>query len=173
MEVTLYQGLLEFNWNLLFSALTVLVLYLILKKYFFEKVYYVLMERQVHIEEQLNHARETEQKAGVLLEEYSRTLAQAEEERRSILRKARQDADQRAEKIMEKARNEAVELTVRTHEKLAHEEEKMIHQLREEIAGLAVLAAEQILQHEMKKRDQVELVDRVIEEAKTGKWESH
>ena len=35
MEVKLYQGLLEINWNLLFSAITVLVLYLILKHFFF------------------------------------------------------------------------------------------------------------------------------------------
>lgn len=173
MEVRLYQGLLEFNWNLLFTALTVMVLYLILKKFFFEKVYYVLMERQVHIEEQLNHARQTEQKAEVLLEEYSRTLAHAEEEKRSILRQARQEADRRAEKILEKAQADAAELTARTHEKLAHEEEKLLHQLREEIAGLAVLAAGQILQHEIKETDHADLVDRVIEEAKTAKWENH
>ena len=37
MEVKLYQGLLEINWNLLFSAITVLVLYLILKHFFFSE----------------------------------------------------------------------------------------------------------------------------------------
>ncbi len=173
MEITLYQGLLEFNWNLLLSAVTVLVLYLILKKYFFEKVHYILMERQAHIEEQLTHAEETERNAGVLLEEYSRTLANAEEEKRSILQQARAEADQRAEKILEKARNEAVELTARTHEKLAHEEEKILHRLHEEIAELAVLAAGQILQREIKETDYAELTDRIIEEAKTAKWEKH
>lgn len=171
MEVRLYQDLLELNWNLLFSAVTVLVLYLILKKFFFEKVRYVLLARQAHMEEQLNHAEAAERKAGVLLEEYSRTLAHAEEEKRSILRQARMEADQRAAKIVEQAKQEAVELTARTHEKLAHEEEKMLHQLREEIAGLAVLAAGQILQRELEETGQAELVDRVIEEAKTAKWE--
>lgn len=172
MEITLYQGLLEFNWNLLLSAVTVLVLYLILKRYFFEKVHDVLMERQVHIEEQLTHAKEMERNAGALLEEYSWTLANAEEEKRSILRQARAEADQRAEKIIEKARDEAAELNSRTHEKLAHEEEKILHRLHEEIAELAVLAAGQILQREVKETDYTELVDRVIEEAKTAKWEN-
>lgn len=173
MEVTVYQGLLEFNWNLLFSAITVLVLYLILKKYFFEKVHYVMMARQAHIEEQLAHAEETERKASVLLGEYSRTLAHAEEEKRSILREARKEADLRAANIVETAQKEAAALTARTHEKLAHEEEKILHQLREDIAELAVLAAGQVLGRELAAADQADLVDQVIEEAKTAKWEIH
>ena len=33
------QPLLSFNWNLVFTAVTVIVLYLILKHFFFEKVH--------------------------------------------------------------------------------------------------------------------------------------
>ena len=174
MEVTVYQGLLEFNWNLLFNAITVLVLYAILKRFFFEKVHYVLMARQAHLEEQLTHARETEQKAEILLGEYSRTLAHAEEEKRNILREARREADRRSAEILEKARKEAEDLNQRTHEKLAHEEEKMIRRLRDDIAELAMLAAEQILERELKldEEEQSALVNRVIEEAKLAKWEN-
>ena len=70
------------------------------------------------------------------------------------------------------SRAKAAELNARTHEKLAHEEEKILHRLHEEIAELAVLAAGQILQREVKETDYTELVDRVIEEAKTAKWEN-
>lgn len=172
MNVTVYQGLLEFNWNLLFSAITVLVLYVILKRFFFEKVHYFMMARQAHIEEQLAHAEETERKASVLLEEYSRTLAHAEEEKRNILRDARKEASQRAAGIVENARKEAADLTVRTRQELEHEEEKTIRRLREEIGELAVLAAEQILQRELEHGGQEELVQQVIEEARE-RWETH
>ena len=174
MEVTVYQGLLEFNWNLLFNIITVLVLYAILKRFFFEKVHYVLMARQAHIEEQLTHAREAEQKADVLLGEYSRTLAHAEEEKRAILREARREADRRSAEILENARKEAEELNLRTHEKLAHEEEKMVRRLKDDIAELAVMAAEQILQRELKLdgEEQTVLVDKVIKEANLAKWEN-
>jgi F-type H+-transporting ATPase subunit b len=173
MEVRLYQNLLEFNWNLSFSMITVLVLYLILKKFFFEKVYYVLEARQVHIEEQLAHARDAERKAEGLLEEYSRTLTNTEEEKRKILREARQSADARAANIVENAQKEAAELTERTHAKLAHEEEKILHQVQQDIAQLAILAAEQILQRELGESDHTELISKMIEEAETGKWEIH
>ena len=107
MDVEVYQGLLEFNWNLLFSAVTMLVLYLILKRYFFEKVYCFMMDRQAQIDEQLNHARQTEAQALVLLEEYSSTLAHAEDEKRNILQQARKEAETRAEAILNQAKKEA------------------------------------------------------------------
>lgn len=173
MQVTIYQGLLEFNWNLLFSAITVLVLYLILKKFFFEKVHYHMMARQAEIEEQLTHAAETERKAEILLGEYSQTLAHAEEEKRIILKDARKEADRRAEDIVQEARKEAARITAETHQKLAREEEKAVRQLREEIAGLAVLAAGRILEKEVTADDQNELVERAIEEAKNVRWQIH
>lgn len=56
MEVKLYQGLLEINWNLLFSAITVLVLYLILKHFFFEKVHNFMEARKAAVQASLDQA---------------------------------------------------------------------------------------------------------------------
>ena len=161
-------------WVFFISNTVIISVYLILKKFFFEKVHYVLMERQAHIEEQLWYAAETERKANILLEEYSETLAHAEEEKRRILREARKEADLRAAGIVEKAQKEAEELAVRTHEKLVHEEEKLVRRLQEEIGELAVLAASQVLGREltMASDSQAELVNQVLEEAKESKWKN-
>lgn len=173
MNVTVYQGLLEFNWNLLFSAVTVLVLYLILKRFFFDKVHCIMMARQAEIEEQLTHATETERKAEILLDEYSQTLSRAEDEKREILKDARKEADRRADEIIHNAKTNADRMTEEARRKLAREEEKAAAQLREEIAGLAVLAAGKILEKEVTEEGQRELVDKVIEEAKKQAWQTH
>lgn len=173
MDVKLYQGLLEFNWNLLFSALTMLVLYLILKRFFFEKVYCFMADRQAHIEEQLHHASQTESQALLLLDEYSRTLAHAEEEKRDILRRARQEADARADTIISQAKEEAENLTAQGRARLKEEEAKAIRHLQEEIAGMAILAAGRLLEHELDQEGQQELVDKTIREVTEGKWEMH
>lgn len=173
MNVTVYQGLLEFNWNLLFSAVTVLVLYLILKRFFFDKVHCIMMARQAEIEEQLTHAAETERKAEILLDEYSQTLSRAEDEKREILKDARKEADRRADEIIHNAKTNAYRMTEEARRKLAREEEKAAAQLREEIAGLAVLAAGKILEKEVTEEGQRELVDKVIEEAKKQAWQTH
>lgn len=173
MNVTVYQGLLEFNWNLLFSAVTVLVLYLILKRFFFDKVHCIMMARQAEIEEQLTHAAETERKAEILLDEYSQTLSKAEDEKREILKDARKEADRRADEILHNAKMNVDRMTEEARRKLAREEEKAAAQLREEIAGLAVLAAGKILEKEVTEEGQRELVDKVIEEAKEQAWQTH
>lgn len=172
MEVNLYQGLLELNWNLLFSAITVLVLYLILKHFFFEKVHNFMMARQAMIEEQLMHADQENQKAGKLLEEYSKTLANAEEEKRQIIKDAKAIADERADAIVSDAKKEAAEIMLSAHKKIAAEEEKAVSELKGEIAQLAILTAEQILEKELGSGDRQEIVDKVLEEAASGKWQN-
>lgn len=173
MEVSVYQGLLEFNWNLLFSAVTVLVLYVILKHFFFEKVHYFMMARKALIEEELAHAEETHRKAEILLGEYSKTLASAEEEKRQIIKDARVAAEERAASVLDEARAQAAEMVQGAHKKIALEEEKAVVQLRKEIAGLAVLAAEQILEREVQQDGQASIVDKILEEAAESKWQNH
>ena len=78
MEVKLYQGLLEINWNLLFSAITVLVLYLILKHFFFEKVHNFMEARKAAVQASLDQAEAANEEAQTLLADYRTTLANAE-----------------------------------------------------------------------------------------------
>lgn len=172
MEVRLYQGLLELNWNLLFSGITVLVLFFILKHFFFEKVHNVMMARQAMIEEKLTHADSESKKAEALLQEYSKTLANAEEEKRQIIKEAKAIADERAENIVSDAKAEAAEIVSSAHKKIAAEEEKAVSELKKEIAQLAVMTAEQIMEKELGENDQQEIVDKVLEEAASGKWQN-
>ena len=72
MEVKLYQGLLEINWNLLFSAITVLVLYLILKHFFFEKVHNFMEARKAAVQASLDQAEAANEEAQTLLADYAR-----------------------------------------------------------------------------------------------------
>ena len=171
MEVRLYQNLLEFNWNLLFTAVTVFVLYLILKHFFFEKVHNFMMARKAMIEEELMNADQESKKASKLLEEYSKTLANAEEEKRQIIKEAKVIADERADAIVSDAKKEAAQIIVDAHKKI-ETEEKAVSQLKKDIGKLAVLTAEQIMQKELGDEDRQELVDKVIEEAGSGKWQS-
>ena len=172
MKVRLYQGLLEFNWNLLFTAITVLVLYLILKHFFFEKVHNFMMARKAMVEDELKNADQQSKKANALLEEYSQTLATAEEKKRQIIKEAKVIADERADAILSDAKKKAEGIIVDAHKKMEVEEEKAVSQLKKEIAQLAILAAEHIMEKELKNSDQQEIVDKVLEEAEDGKWQN-
>ncbi len=173
MEIRLYQGLLEFNWNLLFSAITVLVLYLILRRFFFEKVHCFMLARQAMVEEQLISAEEKSRKAETLLTEYSQTLASAEEEKRQMLKDARLLAEESAAAIVDEAKAQAGQIMSQTQERLAAEEEKAQLRLRKEVAALAVLAAGKLMEKELEAGGQEALINKALADAEAGKWQMH
>ena len=172
MEVKLYQGLLEINWNLLFSAITVLVLYLILKHFFFEKVHKFMEARKAAVQDNLDRAKATEEEAQALLSEYQATLSNAEDEKRAIIKKAKAEADRRADAIVGEAKIQAQQIVSEAHENMRAEEEKAVVQLKKEVSSLAVLAAERIMQRELDEKSQQALVDQVLEEAAREKWQN-
>ena len=172
MEVKLYQGLLEINWNLLFSAITVLVLYLILKHFFFEKVHKFMEARKAAVQDNLERAKATEEEAQALLSEYQATLSNAEEEKRAIIKKAKAEADRRADAIVGEAKIQAQRIVSEAHENMRAEEEKAVVQLKKEVSSLALLAAERIMQRELDEKSQQALVDQVLEEAAREKWQN-
>lgn len=172
MEVKLYQGLLEINWNLLFSAITVLVLYLILKHFFFEKVHKFMEARKAAVQDNLDRAKATEEEAQALLSEYQETLSNAEEEKRAIIKEAKAEADRRADAIVGEAKIQAQRIVSEAHENMRAEEEKAVVQLKKEVSSLAVLAAERIMQRELDEKSQQALVDQVLEEAAREKWQN-
>ena len=172
MEVKLYQGLLEINWNLLFSAITVLVLYLILKHFFFEKVHKFMEARKAAVQDNLDPAKATEGEAQALLSEYQATLSNAEEEKRAIIKEAKAEADRRADAIVGEAKIQAQRIVSEAHENMRAEEEKAVVQLKKEVSSLAVLAAERIMQRELDEKSQQALVDQVLEEAAREKWQN-
>lgn len=131
-----------------------------------------MMARKAMIEEELMNADQESKKASKLLEEYSKTLANAEEEKRQIIKEAKVIADERADAIVSDAKKEAAQIIVDAHKKIETEEEKAVSQLKKDIGKLAVLTAEQIMQKELGDEDRQELVDKVIEEAGSGKWQS-
>ena len=131
-----------------------------------------MMARKAMIEEELMNADQESKKASELLEEYSKTLANAEEEKRQIIKETKVIADERADAIVSDAKKEAAQIIVDAHKKIEAEEEKAVSQLKKDIGKLAVLTAEQIMQKELGDEDRQELVDKVIEEAGSGKWQS-
>ena len=149
-----------------------LVLYLILKHFFFEKVHKFMEARKAAVQDNLDRAKATEEEAQALLSEYQATLSNAEEEKRAIIKKAKAEADRRADAIVGEAKIQAQRIVWEAHENMRAEEEKAVVRLKKEVSSLAVLAAERIMQRELDEKSQQALVDQVLEEAAREKWQN-
>ena len=171
MEVRLYQGLIELNWNLLFSFITVVVLFLILKHFFFEKVHNFMVERQHAVEQQLENARVKEEEAESRLAEYNETLNNADEEGREIIKKARSSAETQAAGIVSDAKKQAADIIEKAREQAETETEQAMRDMKNQVAEMAVMAAGRIIGREIDEKGQDDIIDRVIEEAGSTKWQ--
>ena len=170
MEI--YTPLISFSWTLCMTWVTVLVLYLILKRFFFEKVRNFMLERQAGIQKQLEDAAGTEEQAETLLADYKAQIANLEAEGRTIVADAKQRADAQAQRILDEASAKANQMMTQASAEIERERQKAVSEMKQYISDLALLAAEQILEKQIDAQGQTEIIDRIIEQEGESKWQN-
>ena len=84
--------LLRIDWNVLFTIINLIVLYLLLKKFLIGPVTGIMQKRKEMIEGQLADADDKRKQAGELKQQYEDMLKGAHEESVKILEEARKNA---------------------------------------------------------------------------------
>lgn len=151
------------DWKLLIAQIVnFLVLLFVLYKFAYGPILAMLDKRQKKIEKGLADADEAHKK-----------LAESEEKQKEILKKARGEAKVIVEKAYiqaEKSKSEiAVEAKVQAERILANakmeierEKEKTIGEIKSEIGGLVVAAAEKVIEEKMDEKRDRKLIEDAI-----------
>lgn len=166
------QGLIEFNWTMVMILINILILYIILKKYFWEKIRKFMTDRQDAIQDAFDSAEAVNKRADEKMRNYSARIANVEEEGREIIRQAKQQADAQAQEILAEARNQASEIIAKAEKTIELEKTKAMEEMRQEIGTLALLAAERIVGREIEDIGQEAIIDDVINQARSGGWQN-
>ena len=162
MDINKHQDLLTINWNLIFSVITVLVLILILKHFFFEKVKKFMDERKAQVEEQFQKADEAENQARKKLDKYNEILAGAEKEKRTIIAGAMENAKIQADSVLDEARKEAADIREKSRIQIEREKAAARKEIHNEAIELAVQVAEKILENKLDADAQASVIDEII-----------
>ena len=162
MDINKHQDLLTINWNLLFSIITVLVLILILKHFFFEKVKKFMDERKAQVAEQFQKADEAENQARKKLDKYNEILAGAEKEKRTIIAGAMENAKIQADSVLDEARKEAADIREKSRIQIEREKIAARKEIHNEASELAVQVAEKILENKLDADAQASVIDEII-----------
>lgn len=162
MDINKHQDLLTINWNLIFSVITVLVLILILKHFFFEKVKKFMDERKAQVEEQFQKADEAENQARKKLDKYNEILAGAEKEKRTIIADAMENAKIQADSVLDEARKEAADIREKSRIQIEREKAAARKEIHNEASELAVQVAEKILENKLDADAQASVIDEII-----------
>ena len=167
-----YTGLIEINWSIIMIWITVIVLFLVLKKFFFEKVKNFMETRSNSIQDAFDSAEAVNRRADEKMQNYTKRIANVEAEGREIIRDAKIKADAQAREIIEDANKQATEIMNKAEKNIEREKQKAMEEMRKEVAALAMLAAERIVEREIQSIGQDEIVDEVINKARSTGWQN-
>ena len=168
----MHAGIIELNWSSLMILINVAILYFILKRFFWEKVRTFMLDRQAAVQDAFDSAEAINRRADEKMQNYSRRIANVEEESREIIRNAKARAEAQAKDIVENAHKEASDIIAKAERTIEIEREKATAEMRQEIAALAIMAAEQIVEKEISSTGQEAIVDEVINKARSTGWQN-
>jgi F-type H+-transporting ATPase subunit b len=166
----LYSGegggsLLDVNPGLIFwTAVTFIILLLILKKMAWTPILTSLSERENFIKDSVERAETAKKEAEELLEENRKNLAKAEEEAQKVIAQGREYAENLKSQIIEESKLEAKKLVDNASVEIERKNVEAFNSLKGEIAVIAIEAAEKILRSNLDKEKQEKVVNDFIDD---------
>ena len=154
----------------IFYLINFLILMGVLTRFLYKPFLNVLATRKQSIKDALDNAELTNRRADEKMEQYSKRISKVEEESREIIRTAKIKADAQARDIIADARKEAGDIMTKAQQTIEKEKEKAMEDMKQEIAVLAVMAAEKIVEREIQRVGQEAIVEEVIRQARSTGW---
>ena len=166
----LAAGIMELNPGLtLWTAITFLLLILVLSKSAFGPIVRMLDERERTIREAIDQAKKEREEAERLLAQQKESLVKAQREAAELAKRSQQEMEAFRQQLTAQARKEADDLVVAARKSIEEERGKAVAQLRAEVADLAIAAAGRIVKSGLDEKAQRQLVDEYIRDLPAGR----
>ena len=123
-------------WNIAFTVINLLVLYIFMKHFLIGPVRKILDERKQMIERDLDDAKNTRTEAEQMKASYEVSMGKAEEEASRIIESAKSRAGDEYNRIIAQAREDAAKKMEDADKTIALEREKAMNDLKVSVAGL-------------------------------------
>ena len=157
--------MIKIDINLVFTIINLLVLYLLMKKFLFGPIIKVMDVRKAMIDQQFAGAKEQEDQAKALKEQYEGALKSAREESFQIMEQARKEAKAQADKTVEDTQAKVSAMLAKAPEDINTERENAMRQMKDDVASLAMEAAGKIIGKNSGADQDLSLYDQFIEKA--------
>ena len=144
-----------------------LVLLYILSKLLYRPLLKVMDERADRIKESLEAAERAKEQAAASQEQMQEDIRKAREEGQQMIAQARDVASRFRDEEMAKAKDEIAAERAKAEADIQRERDAAIEDLRQEFAGLAISAAERVVERSLSESDHRNIIDRVLEESGT------
>ena len=151
--------------QILTQAIGFLVLLFILKKIAWKPLLSLLDERREKISSEFRNIEQTKSELSRLEQDYKARLAEIDAQARQKIQEAIAEGQRIAVEVQEKAREEGKNILNKAKENIDLEIAKARVELRNQVASLAIRAAEKVLKEELSEERHKRLITEFIDEA--------
>ena len=151
--------------QILTQAIGFLVLLFILKKIAWKPLLSLLDERREKISSEFRNIERTKSELSRLEQDYKARLAEIEAQARQKIQEAIAEGQRIAVEVQEKAREEGKNILNKAKDNIELEVAKARVELRNQVASLAIRAAEKVIKEELSEERHKRLVNEFIDEA--------
>ena len=160
------------GWQLLFTLVNLVIDYFILKKFLYQPVKKMFAARQAEVENTYKKADEANSAANSLKATYEQKMSVAKEEADEIVRSATGRAQIRADAMIAEANPNAADIIRRADVTAAAEKKQALNEVKDQIADLAVQAAETVISKEIDAGAHRKMIDDFIEGMGEETWQN-
>jgi F-type H+-transporting ATPase subunit b len=154
--------------EVIWGSLAFLVLLGVMWKFGMPAVQNMMREREQRIRNDLERAESAKSESEVVLEQYRAQLADARSEASRIIEESRQAADQMRRDLIARAEADAAELRARAQQDIDLATQRATQELQSRVADLAINLAETIVEHNLDRDTQLQLVENYINQVGNG-----
>lgn len=150
------------------TIINFIILILILKHFFWDKIGAVIKEREAYINGKLTEADEEAEKARLYLVENERILKSSKDEGNKIIEEKKAKANSIYNEIVAEANKESKAIMARANTEIEREKEKAQYEIKKEVVNLAIDLSAKAIQEKVEEDKQRDLINDFI--TKVGSW---
>lgn len=139
------------------------IVFFVLYKFAYGPVLKVLKDRAKKIEKGLTDAEESQKKLTEMSEKEREVLVKARKDAQEIIKKAEDQAIKNKEGIIAEANKQADVLIKKAQLGIEEEKNKVMSEVKNEIAGLVMLATEKIIGEKINSESDRRIIDKIVE----------
>lgn len=154
--------MLTLNWNIIWTFVDLIVLYVLMKKFLFARVQKVLDQRQEMIQGQMDHAKEQEALANQNLQQARETVENATKEAREKAQRILEAASRKEKEQLQASEEEAKRILISSRKQAEQERKKLLADTQDEMVTIAMLAARKAVGNNINEEKEKALFDDLL-----------
>lgn len=161
--------MLKFDWNMLWTVINLIIFFVLMKVFLFKPIKKTMEKRQELIQKQFKDAADTKAAADEKMADYEKRIANADDEAKKIVDDAKVSAKAEYGKIIDRATVDAARMKKDAQKQIAAEIESARRSAKEDIASLAMEAAEKVVGANVDASTNSEIFDQFLNESSENK----